>query len=152
MKPLSMGLEPATCVGSPHHKSVRHLIALTRVEGSDSKFLCFSNNPFFQIVLLDVKACGYIFNPINDELICIRYFPENAKIILWDNSITDKDIFIVLDQDNVLHTYIVNPDDVEEGGTSVSCLGQTKGKFFKSQTFPFRPHLNFPPKTSYQVD
>ena len=137
MKPLSMGLEPATCVGSPHHKSVRHLIALTRVEGSDSKFLCFSNNPFFQIVLLDVKACGYIFNPINDELICIRYFPENAKIILWDNSITDKDIFIVLDQDNVLHTYIVNPDDVEEGGTSVSCLGQTKGKFFsKVSLFP----------------
>ena len=80
----------------------------------------------FQLILLDVKACGYVFNPINDELLVIRSFPENVKIVLWDNSITDKDIFIVLDHNNVLHTFIINPDDVEEGGTSVSCLGQTK--------------------------
>lgn len=79
-----------------------------------------------KLVMLDVKACGYIFNPINDELIYIRHFPENAKVVLWDNSITDKDIFAVLDNNNVIHTYIVNPDDVDEGGTSVTCLGQTK--------------------------
>ncbi len=55
-----------------------------------------------------------------------RSFPENAKKILWDNSVTDKEIFIVLDADNVLHTFIVYPDDVEEGGLSCVNLGTTK--------------------------
>ncbi len=75
---------------------------------------------------MDVKACGYIFNPINDELLVIRSFPENAKSVFWDNSITDKEIFAVLDNDNVLHTFIINPDDVDEGGMSCTSLGQTK--------------------------
>jgi hypothetical protein len=48
---------------------------------------------------------------------------------LWDNSITDKDVFVVLDSDNVLHTFIVYPDDVEEGGTSCVNLGKTKVKY-----------------------
>ena len=62
-----------------------------------------------KLILLDVKASGYVFNPINDELLVIRSFPENVKVILWDNSITDKDIFVVLDHNNVLHTFIINP-------------------------------------------
>jgi hypothetical protein len=65
--------------------------------------------------LLDVKATGYIFNPINDELIVVRSFPDNVKTVLWDNSVTDKDVFVVLDNNNTLHTFIINPDDVEEG-------------------------------------
>jgi hypothetical protein len=40
--------------------------------------------------------------------------------------VTDKEIFIVLDADNVLHTFIVYPDDVEEGGLSCVNLGTTK--------------------------
>ena len=28
---------------------------------------------FFQIVMVDVKANGYIYNPVNDELIIIRF-------------------------------------------------------------------------------
>ena len=39
---------------------------------------------------------------------------------------TDKEVFVVLDSDNVLHTFIVYPDDVEEGGTSCLALGTTK--------------------------
>ena len=54
-----------------------------------------------------------------------RSFPENCRKILWDNSVTDKDVFVVLDGDNVLHTFVVYPDDVEEGGTSCVNLGQT---------------------------
>ena len=76
--------------------------------------------------MLDVKASGYVFNPINDDLMIIRSFPENVKSVLWDNSVTDKEIFVVLDNNNNMHTFIINPDDVEEGGASVSCLGQTK--------------------------
>ena len=79
-----------------------------------------------KLIMLDVKACGYVFNPINDELFVIRAFPENVKSVMWDNSVTDKDIFVALDGNNVLHTFIVHPEDVEEGGTSVKCLGQTK--------------------------
>ncbi len=72
-----------------------------------------------KLILMDVKACGYIFNPINDELLVIRSFPENSKTVLWDNSITDKEVFAVLDNENVLHTFIINPDDVDEGGKSI---------------------------------
>ena len=79
-----------------------------------------------KLIMLDVKASGYVYNPINDDLMIIRSFPENVKTVLWDNSITDKEIFVVLDNNNTMHTYIINPDDVEEGGASVSCLGQTK--------------------------
>ena len=59
-----------------------------------------------KLILLDVKASGYVFNPINDELLVIRSFPENVKVILWDNSITDKDIFVALDHNNVLSLHI----------------------------------------------
>ena len=48
--------------------------------------------------MLDVKASGYVFNPINDDLMIIRSFPENVKSVLWDNSVTDKEIFVVLDK------------------------------------------------------
>ena len=83
-------------------------------------------------IMLDVKASGYVFNPINDDLMIIRSFPENVKSVLWDNSVTDKEIFVVLDNNNNMHTFIINPDDVEEGGASVSCLGQTKVPQVKS--------------------
>lgn len=79
-----------------------------------------------KLIMLDVKASGYVYNPINDDLMVIRSFPENTKTVLWDNSITDKDIFAVLDNNNDMHTYIINPDDVEEGGASVMSLGKTK--------------------------
>lgn len=79
-----------------------------------------------KIIMLDVKASGYVYNPINDDLLVIRSFPENVKTVLWDNSITDKDVFVVLDNNNDMHTFIINPDDVEEGGASVVCLGKTK--------------------------
>ena len=55
-----------------------------------------------------------------------RSFPENSRKILWDNSVTDKDTFVVFDANNVLHTFVVYPDDVEEGGTSCLNLGTTK--------------------------
>ena len=79
--------------------------------------------------MIDVKSNGYIFNPINDELTTIRGFPENAVIkkILWDNSVTDRDIFVAYDQsEGYIYTFLVKPDDVEEGGTSCICLGKTK--------------------------
>ena len=85
---------------------------------------CFlvSTSPVIDLFL----TSGYVFNPINDDLMIIRSFPENVKSVLWDNSVTDKEIFVVLDNNNNMHTFIINPDDVEEGGASVSCLGQTK--------------------------
>ena len=87
--------------------------------------------------MLDVKASGYVFNPINDDLMIIRSFPENVKSVLWDNSVTDKEIFVVLDNNNNMHTFIINPDDVEEGGASVSCLGQTKVPQVQSKYFSY---------------
>ncbi len=45
---------------------------------------------------------------------------------MWDNSVTDKDVFVVLDGENVVHTFIIYGDDVEEGGTSCVSLGTTK--------------------------
>ena len=65
--------------------------------------------------MIDVKSNGYIFNPINDEITTIRGFPENGLIkqILWDNSVTDRDIFTAYDQsESVIYTFLVKPDDV----------------------------------------
>ena len=94
-------------------------------------------------IMLDVKASGYVFNPINDDLMIIRSFPENVKSVLWDNSVTDKEIFVVLDNNNNMHTFIINPDDVEEGGASVSCLGQTKVPQVQSMFFSKVIHICF---------
>ena len=90
--------------------------------------LLVSTSPVIGLFL----TSGYVFNPINDDLMIIRSFPENVKSVLWDNSVTDKEIFVVLDNNNNMHTFIINPDDVEEGGASVSCLGQTKVPQVKS--------------------
>ena len=46
---------------------------------------------------------------------------------MWDNSVTDRDIFVAYDQsEGYIYTFLVKPDDVEEGGTSCICLGKTK--------------------------
>ena len=74
-------------------------------------------------IIVDVKSQGYIYNPVNDEVTVIRDFPVKNKKILWDNSITDKDVFIAFDGDD-MHTFLVNPDDVD--GTSCTTLGKTK--------------------------
>lgn len=73
-------------------------------------------------ILVDVKSQGYIYNPVNDEVTLIRDFPDKCKKLIWDSSVTDKDVFIAFDGDN-MHTYLVKPDDVE--GATCTCLGQT---------------------------
>ena len=96
--------------------------------------------------MIDVKSNGYIFNPINDELTTIRGFPENAVIkkILWDNSVTDRDIFVAYDQsDGFIYTFLVKPDDVDEGGNSCICLGKTKVKFIWKEPDIFVQIFNY---------
>ena len=101
---------PKEIIGNQHHlicSIIFHKKILYRHNAGIKSVVPEPNGT--KLILLDVKASGYVFNPINDELLVIRSFPENVKVILWDNSITDKDIFVVLDHNNVLHTFIINP-------------------------------------------
>jgi len=88
-----------------------------------------SNNSNFSTHLLcSLIEDKHFWIHITEILNLNRSFPENPKKIMWDNSITDKDVFVVLDGENVVHTFIIYGDDVEEGGTSCVCLGTTKVK------------------------
>lgn len=76
-----------------------------------------------KVVFIDLKGHGHVYNPVNDDFAIVRDFPDKVQKVLWDNSLTDKDVFLAFDGDHV-HTFLVNPDDTE--GISCRNLGKTK--------------------------
>ena len=74
-------------------------------------------------IIVDIKSQGYVYNPVNDEIAIIREFPDKLRKIIWDSSITDKDVFIAFDGDD-MHTFLVNAEGID--GMSCTSLGKTK--------------------------
>lgn len=48
---------------------------------------------------------------------------------MWDNSPNEKDLFVVLDMENLVYTFKIYNNHIEEDGASCILLGTTKVHF-----------------------
>ncbi len=92
----------------------RHMAGIKQIEPEPNGTKC---------IVVDAKTQGYVYNPVDDEFTLIKGFPDKVKKILWDFSITDKDVFVTFDGEQ-LTTFLVNGDDPD--GPSCSSLGTTR--------------------------
>lgn len=64
-----------------------------------------------RLVFLDDKSHGYIFNPVNNDLILIPNLPAKISGVLWDNNLADRNVFIIYD-DQEIFTHIYNRQSI----------------------------------------
>lgn len=76
-----------------------------------------------RLIFVDEKADGYIYNPVNDELVEVQGFPNQCRGILWENSQDDKGIFIAYDSD-MIYSFIYSKHTMK-GNTILPCLNST---------------------------
>ncbi|KAK4886815.1 hypothetical protein RN001_003086 [Aquatica leii] len=76
-----------------------------------------------RLVFVDMKTQAYVFNNVINELVSIPNLPSKITGIIWDSSLTDRNIFVVYNDVEIL-TYIYNKLSIY--GPSVQYLGITK--------------------------
>lgn len=64
------------------------------------------------VAFIDNKSQGYIYNPVNSNLVKIPDLPTNTKGIVWEAFEPEKWIFIAYDGENIT-TYIYSKYTVE---------------------------------------
>ncbi|GAB6019440.1 WD repeat-containing protein 19 [Chamberlinius hualienensis] len=58
-----------------------------------------------ELIFIDNKSDGFIFNPVNSSCIEIPDFPRKIKGVLWDRSPTDENVFMVYDEEKIYIYY-----------------------------------------------
>ncbi|KAJ8298131.1 hypothetical protein KUTeg_024662 [Tegillarca granosa] len=76
-----------------------------------------------RIAFIDDKSDGFIYNPVNDQLLEIPEFSTMIKGILWEYWSLDKGVFIAYDDDKI-YTYIYSRESVQ--GPTVEFAGETR--------------------------
>ncbi|KAK8722853.1 hypothetical protein OTU49_012085 [Cherax quadricarinatus] len=76
-----------------------------------------------RLLLVDSKGEGYMYNPVNDDILEIPEFPGSCRGCLWENSPSDRHLFAIFD-DKQLYTYIFHQEHIK--GHHVELIGTTK--------------------------
>ncbi|XP_074649650.1 WD repeat-containing protein 19-like isoform X1 [Tubulanus polymorphus] len=76
-----------------------------------------------RLVFIDDKSDGYVYNPVNDQIIEIPNFSSTTHGVLWENWLPDKRIFISYDDDTIV-TYLLHKESYK--GSKVVQVGNTK--------------------------
>ncbi|XP_045115021.1 WD repeat-containing protein 19-like isoform X2 [Portunus trituberculatus] len=76
-----------------------------------------------RIVLVDSKGEGYLYNPVNDDLLEVPQFPGSCHGCLWENSPSDRHMFTLFDEKQ-LYTYIYHQEHIK--GHHLELIGMTK--------------------------
>lgn len=75
-----------------------------------------------RLVFLDIKTKGYVFNAAVSEVLPIPNLPNKILGVIWDNNISDRNIFIVYDEHEI-YTYVYVNRFTE--GACVKMIGHT---------------------------
>lgn len=78
------------------------------------------------LVFIDQKSDGFVYNPVNGQVSDIKGFPATAEAVLWDNTMMDKNTFIVYDQDKI-YTFVYARETIK--GCECQLVGTTKLPF-----------------------
>ncbi|KAM4807652.1 WD repeat-containing protein 19 [Rhinophrynus dorsalis] len=86
----------------------------------------FPDSTGTKLVLIDEKADGFVYCPLNDNIYEIPNFSPTIKGILWENWQNDRGVFCAYDDDK-LYTYVFHKDTIQ--GSKVILAGGTKLPF-----------------------
>ncbi|XP_023012404.2 intraflagellar transport protein Oseg6 isoform X1 [Leptinotarsa decemlineata] len=75
-----------------------------------------------RLIFIDIKTNGYVFNAVSMETVPIPSLPNKVLGITWDSNITDRNIFIVHEEQEI-STYIYVKHSID--GSFVKRIGQT---------------------------
>ncbi|XP_071786835.1 WD repeat-containing protein 19-like isoform X1 [Asterias amurensis] len=95
----------------------RHLVGIRKVYPDPSGT---------RLVFIDDKSDGFVYNPVNDQILEIPDFSPTVKGVLWENWPYDKGVFVAYDDDK-LYTYMYSRETVR--GPSVTLAATTKLPF-----------------------
>ncbi|XP_038055636.1 WD repeat-containing protein 19-like isoform X2 [Patiria miniata] len=95
----------------------RHEVGIRRV---------FPDPSGTRLIFIDDKSDGFVYNPVNDQILEIPNFSPTVKGILWENWPYDKGVFVAYDEDK-LYTYLYSRETVR--GPAVTLTGTTKLPF-----------------------
>ncbi|KAK3876370.1 hypothetical protein Pcinc_018852 [Petrolisthes cinctipes] len=92
----------------------RHTTAITNIYAEPSGR---------RLIIIDSKGEGYLYNPVNDDLLEVPEFPGSCRGCLWETSPVDRHVFAIYDEKN-LYTYIYHQEHIK--GHHVALIGTTK--------------------------
>ncbi|KAI0219650.1 WD repeat-containing protein 19 [Lamellibrachia satsuma] len=76
-----------------------------------------------RLIFIDDKSDGYVYNPVNDNIVEIPDFSPIVKGVLWENFAMDEGVFVAYDEEKI-YSYIYNRETVN--GSKVEFVGITK--------------------------
>ncbi|ESO89539.1 hypothetical protein LOTGIDRAFT_218902 [Lottia gigantea] len=91
-----------------------------------------------RLVFTDNKGDGYVYNPVNDQIVEIPNLSESVQGVLWENWPLDKGIFVIYDTEKI-YTYVYCRESVN--GAQVSLVGTTKLPFGQIPTMLYNGDL-----------
>ncbi|KAL5510222.1 hypothetical protein EMCRGX_G005732 [Ephydatia muelleri] len=97
----------------------RHIVAITKL---------FPDNGGTQVVFIDEKSDGFLYNPVTNAVMEIPSFPPNVIGVLWDNWPLDKHSIFAAYTDTNISTYVFYRDTIKAGPECV-LVGVTKLPF-----------------------
>ena len=53
-----------------------------------------------------------IYNPVDGQVLSIPEMVSNAKGLLWETNLIDKDVFVVYDEEH-LYTYVLHRESLQ---------------------------------------
>ncbi|KAF4071641.1 hypothetical protein AMELA_G00275630 [Ameiurus melas] len=95
----------------------RHQVAVRKV---------FPDPNGTRLVFIDDESDGFLYSPVDGSLLEIPDFSSTITGVLWENSVSDKAVFVAFDEDKV-YTYAFHKDTIQ--GSKVILAGATKLPF-----------------------
>lgn len=92
----------------------RHVVGIRRI---------FPDLGGTRLVFIDDKSDGFVYNPVNDQVIEIPQFSSTTKGALWENWTGDKGVFITYDEEKI-YTYLYCRESTK--GPIVEYVGESK--------------------------
>ncbi|KAL1509542.1 hypothetical protein ABEB36_004257 [Hypothenemus hampei] len=75
-----------------------------------------------RLVVIDDKSFGFVYDAVTNDMISIPKIPNKVTGVAWDSHISDRNVFIVYDE-NDIHTYLYVKLHID--GTNVQKIGET---------------------------
>lgn len=92
----------------------RHIVGIKNI---------FPDSSGTRVIFIDNKSDGFVYNPVNDQVLDIPNFQSTAKGALWENWAPDRGVFITYD-DEKIYTYMYSRESMH--GPVVEYVGESK--------------------------
>eukprot|EP00002_Diphylleia_rotans_P001793 TRINITY_DN11025_c0_g1_i1.p1 TRINITY_DN11025_c0_g1~~TRINITY_DN11025_c0_g1_i1.p1 ORF type:complete len:1293 (+),score=269.64 TRINITY_DN11025_c0_g1_i1:166-4044(+) len=111
----------ATNVGSIHYFHILEWAMVNEYKHSNPIRKIFANYSGTRLVFVDSKLNGFLYNPVNDQVIEVPKFSSNTTKVMWDP--VDWGVFVTCDA-AVFSTYVYSLNSIK--GATINLIDNTK--------------------------